>query len=149
MNARHRMPALLALAVATAIAGGCASKQDKARGQQLEITAEGTAQPDSFRPSSNRIIGEIVHADLREGIAVVQISAPPGNLEAPLLVRDVDLEPTALLLASAYFKGRSLGVHILDGQPEVGDEVIQPGPTYQAMIQERLRKVTDKEKPPQ
>ena len=118
----------LFLTLCAALLGGCASRS------RPESTARSSVQPSAFAP-----VGRILTVDLQRMTAVVTLSplAPPpagGFDQRELLARTDDLRPTARLQGTSYLHGRTLGVRILAGRANPGDEVVfaplnpQPAP---------------------
>jgi len=116
---------------------GCASSGKRPAPGEMQTVAEG-GEALSFE--NNQFLGHIIHVDMEEKVAVVQVEARIGIVRQPLLARDIDLNTTAILTPSPHHKGQVLGVMIEQGEPAVGDEVILPGATWQAMISDKLGK---------
>ena len=86
-----------------------------------------------FSPSPRLIVGRVLSVDRAQGIAVVdlQTDAPREALNdgTELLTRDYSsLVQTAVLHASRYVRGRTLGAKIVTGNPVPGDEVVWLAP---------------------
>jgi len=79
-------------------------------------------------PSPNLYVGRILAIDLERHFAFVALtpSAPPIALQpnTVLIARNEELRTTANLRSSRQLRGRTLGVHIIAGQPAIGDEVM-------------------------
>lgn len=83
-------------------------------------------------PSPRLVVGRVVAIDAERRLAFVELAsdAPAGAMTegADLLVRTLELHETARLHASRYVRGRTLGTHIVAGQPSPGDEVVWLAP---------------------
>src|SRR3954466_10759748 len=83
-------------------------------------------------PSPGIIIGRVVAIDAARRFAFVELApdAPTSATAegADLVARTLDLRETARLQASRYLRGRTLGTHIVSGQPTPGDEVVWLAP---------------------
>jgi hypothetical protein len=83
-------------------------------------------------PSPRLIIGRVIAIDAERRFAFVELAADASaNATAEgseLLARTLDLRETARLHASRYVRGRTLGTHIVSGQPSPGDEVVWLAP---------------------
>lgn len=87
----------------------------------------------SLSPSPRLIVGRILAVDRARRIATIDLQgeAPAAALEngAELVARDyTSLVQTAMLRASRFVRGRTLGTTIVSGQPSVGDEVVWLAP---------------------
>ena len=82
--------------------------------------------------SANQIVGRVLAVDATLGFAIIEIaaSAPPAALQpdALLTTRTDDLRPTAQLRSRGYRSSRTLGSFIIDGQPNLRDEVVYRAP---------------------
>ena len=82
--------------------------------------------------STNQIVGRVLAVDAKLGFAIIEVaaSAPPAALQpdALLTTRTDDLRPTAQLRSRGYRSSRTLGSFIIDGQPNLRDEVIYRAP---------------------
>jgi hypothetical protein len=116
------------IGLCAALLGGCASVR-LAR-SPASNPSESPASPASgtLTASPSVIVGRILAVDLRTLTAIVDISSYAdvrGGLEGRQLVARTDeLAPTARLQASPYLRGRTLGVRLLAGRPNIGDEVV-------------------------
>lgn len=83
-------------------------------------------------PSPRLIVGRILAVDGDRGFATVELlrDAPAVSIVADteLYARTATLQPTAVLQASRYLRGRTLGTSVLSGMPNVGDEVVWQAP---------------------
>lgn len=90
------------------------------------------AGADWLAPSPRFIVGRILAVDGARGFATVELlrDAPAVSAAAgtELYARTADLQPTAVLLASRYLRGRTLGTTVRSGTPNVGDEVVWQAP---------------------
>lgn len=75
-------------------------------------------------PTRARKIGRIAWVDPAEKIAVVQLSTRNRDPLQTMISRNDVLVRTARLQRSDMERGRSLGVRIIEGLPNVGDEVV-------------------------
>ena len=87
----------------------------------------------SLAPSPRLIVGRVLSVDREQHFAIVdlQSDAPAGALAAGAELRARDyqsLGPTAVLRASRFVRGRTLGATIVSGQPSPGDEVVWLAP---------------------
>ena len=82
--------------------------------------------------SANQIVGRVLAVDATLGFAIIEVaaSAPPAALQpdALLTTRTDDLRPTAQLRSRGYRSSRTLGSFIIDGQPNLRDEVVYRAP---------------------
>ncbi len=90
--------------------------------------AESPATPRAITASANLIVGRVLAIDATLGFAIIEVaaSAPRAALlpDALLTTRTDDLRPTAQLRSRGYASGRTLGTFIINGQPNLRDEVI-------------------------
>jgi hypothetical protein len=93
---------------------------------------EPPAAPGAITASANQIVGRVLAVDATLGFAIIEVaaSAPPAALrpDALLTTRTDDLRPTAQLRSRGYKSSRTLGSFIIDGQPNLRDEVIYRAP---------------------
>lgn len=119
---------LLLLAVFSGV-GGCRliTPQKKAPRPPPAALPDG-----ALIPSPRLIIGRIIAVDAERRFAFVELApdAPGGATAegADLLARTLELRETAQLHASRYLRGRTLGTHVVAGQPSPGDEVVWLAP---------------------
>ena len=110
------------LALACLLLAGCATLRRK--------SSEGgaSAKANAVVPGPSLVVGRIIAFDAKSGSVIVEVG--PYAVLAPdfatriLLARTDDLRPTARLQSSVYLRGRTLGTRLLDGSPQVGDEVV-------------------------
>lgn len=74
--------------------------------------------------SSRLVIGEIVWVDEDSSIAVGWLASRFATVDEQLTTRNFELEQTATLRPSPWRQGRSLGLEILSGRPQIGDEIV-------------------------
>ncbi len=74
--------------------------------------------------SSRLVIGEIVWVDEDSSIAVGWLASRFAAVDEQLTTRNFELEQTATLRPSPWRQGRSLGLEILSGRPQIGDEIV-------------------------
>lgn len=74
--------------------------------------------------SSRLVIGEIVWVDEESNLAVGWLASRFAAVDDTLTTRNFELEQTAVLQPTRWRQGRSIGMKILSGHPEVGDEII-------------------------
>ena len=90
------------------------------------------AAPRAITASANQIVGRVLAVDATLGFAIIEVaaSAPPAahRPDALLKTRTDDLRPTAQLRSRGYKSTRTLGSFIIDGQPNLRDEVIYRAP---------------------
>jgi hypothetical protein len=83
-------------------------------------------------PSPRLIVGRIIATDNAQGFAFIDLTAdaPAAAFAAgsELMTRTLDLRETGRIRASAQLRGRTLGTHIVAGQPAAGDEVVWLAP---------------------
>jgi hypothetical protein len=86
----------------------------------------------ALMPSPRLIVGRVIAIDPERRFAFVElaIDAPAGATSegAELVSRTLELRETGRLHASRYVRGRTLGSHIVSGQPSPGDEVVWLAP---------------------
>ena len=84
--------------------------------------------PDNNIPTLSHprlIIGKIVWVDTEQAIAVAWMQSRYLALHAPVSSRGKDVSTNAKLEPSRYRNGRSYGLNIVNGTPEVGDDIVQ------------------------
>lgn len=93
---------------------------------QTGTTAVG---PFDVRLSENERLGEIIFVSLEDAHVVIRTD-PDVRIPASgmIVVRRADFQPTAVLELVGVQEGSAVGAHILFGQPQVGEEVVAPGP---------------------
>ena len=123
IRAKRGWAAVLPAGLALIALPGCASLH---RSAPASPPAVATAPP--LRPSPVQYVGRILAIDLAAKIAIVSVSTyaslPPSLVGRALVTRDVSLRPMARLDPTPYLRGQTLGAHILEGEPAVGDEVV-------------------------
>ena len=82
------------------------------------------ADPLSYPPAEP--IGHITFVDPAENLALVRMRTSSTRAAPIMTARNDALVPTALLEPTRFQRGRTLGTRILEGLPNVGDEVL-PG----------------------
>lgn len=83
-----------------------------------------TAEEDRLGPSPYEVIGYVSLVDADRDLAVVTLESHVRGISGDLTSRNEILIETATLETSGQHSGRSLGVRILSGLPNIGDEVI-------------------------
>ena len=110
------------LALACLLLAGCATLGRK------PSAGGASAKANAVVPSPSLVVGRIIAVDTKSGSVIVEVGAyavlPPDFAPRILLARTDDLRPTAHLQSSVYLRGRTLGTRLLDGSPQVGDEVV-------------------------
>ena len=125
----HAAARLLLLLAVVASGGGCRliTPQPKAAKQAPAALPEG-----ALIPSPRLIIGRIIAVDAERRFAFIELApdAPAAATAegADLLARTGELRETGQLHASRYLRGRTLGTHVVAGQPSPGDEVVWLAP---------------------
>ncbi len=78
--------------------------------------------------SPNVIVGVVLWVDAPKRLAVVRLDALPADAEAPLVARDADCTPRALLrpIRSAQRPSRTRAFRVTHGAVTVGQEVVLP-----------------------
>ncbi len=92
--------------------GGCAT-----------LSSDQEAERTLF-PSSLAVVGHVVWVDRSENTAVIELKPGASVSIQPLLARNDAMVETARLQATAMRQGQTLGTRIVDGLPNVGDEVV-------------------------
>lgn len=116
------------------LGAGCANSRPNASPTASPALALGeSVGPPFIRLSENERLGEIVWVDPRAPQAVVRadpdLALPPFGL---VISRGEDFTPTAILEFTTLADGASRLAEVLAGAPQLGDEVIAPGPALQA-----------------
>ena len=88
--------------------------------------------------SENPVVGTVVWSDPVAREAVVRLSDATPLPSGFLVARNSNLTHRAVLKATGIRRGRTIGVRILAGLPEDGDEVVVPGPRLRAEIEASL-----------
>lgn len=129
---------IFSIALILALASGCAyfrstppPSEPSSAASAPPAAAPATTGP--LSPSPRLIVGRVLSVDREQRLATIdlQSDAPAAALEpgTELIARDYNsLAQTALLRASRYVRGRTLGAMIESGQPSVGDEVVWLAP---------------------
>ena len=125
----NRTAAALALPAVFFFAGCQNAPAPKAPPAPAQPTVAG---PEWLVPSPRLIVGRVLAVDAARGFAMVELlrDAPAVSTAADteLYTRTAELQATAVLQASRYLRGRTLGTVILSGRPNVGDEVVWQTP---------------------
>lgn len=120
-------------------------------GLGLVILSWGCSHPDEAARSGgiyNRyipaekttVIGTTVAASPPDGYAVIERNRAPFLGGYFLVTRDALHQPTAVLETTSYLgnSSPSQGVLIISGQPQAGDEVVDPGPELAKMVRQKI-----------
>ena len=77
-------------------------------------------------------MGHVLSCDLAQAFAIVELAsdapAEASSAEIELIARSADLKESGRLKTSRHVRGRTLGTHIIAGQPAPGDEVVWLAP---------------------
>ena len=79
-----------------------------------------------LHPSSLEVVGHILWVDRSDNTAIVQVRRGTSVGAQPLIARNEVLVETARLRPTDMRQGNTVGMRILDGLPNVGDEVARP-----------------------
>jgi hypothetical protein len=85
-------------------------------------------------PSSNIPIGTMEVVNSNSNIAVVRLKVPPVPVGTYLIARDMNLNAVALMQATNTATKHFQGVTLLNGIPQMGQEVVEPGPDYTPLL---------------
>lgn len=75
-------------------------------------------------PSPHEVVGHVALVDAARDMAVVNLESHVRVVSKNLTARNEILLETAILEPTSQRSGRSLGVRILSGLPNIGDEVV-------------------------
>ncbi len=78
----------------------------------------------ALHPSSLEVVGHVVWVDRAENTAVIQLRRGVSLSLQPLIARNEAMVETARLQATETRQGRTLGMRIVEGLPNAGDEVV-------------------------
>ncbi len=136
----HHLTTLLLLPAMLAL--GCSHPDEAARSGGLYnkyIPAEETA-----------VIGSTVASDPQDGYAVIERNRAPFLSGYFLVARDASHNPTAVLETTTYLGNASpsQGVMIISGQPQAGEEVVDPGPELAKMVRQKIALYVAKQNAP-
>jgi hypothetical protein len=99
--------------------------QVKSKGGDAAVTA----------PSSSMVVGTIAWVNTTESLGTIQTNAnyalPEGTV---LVVRDGNMNPVSLVRVTSVSRGRNVGIFLLAGTPQTGQEVAIPGPEYKPLL---------------
>lgn len=93
--------------------------------QEMETSETATREDGQPLTASSRlVIGEIVWVDEDASIAVGWLASRFAAVDEHLITRNFELEQTSTLRPTPWRQGRSLGLEILSGHPQTGDEIV-------------------------
>jgi hypothetical protein len=118
--------------------GGCQSPR-KAEEHGLNTRAAEVPQnanpvgPFDLRLSENERLGEVAFVSLEDRQVVLRSDPDTGFPNRGMVVaRSADFTPTAILELAGISEGAAVGAQILWGNPQVGEEIVAPGPDLRA-----------------
>ena len=119
---------LLTLLAVIYFVPGCSTATTTPPASRSAAAAAMLPPADALTLSPHKIVGRIVAVDTARGFAFVSLTTttPAAALVegGELIVRSDDLRETGRVRTSRYTRGRTLGTHIISGQPKLGDAVV-------------------------
>ncbi len=102
--------------------------------QKAQVKSKG-GDDATTAPSSSVVVGTVAWVNTTESLGTIQTNAnyalPEGTV---LVVRDGSMNPVALVRVTSVSRGRNVGIFLLAGTPQTGQEVAVPGPEYKPLL---------------